>query len=176
MVGRGNSNYTIMTQSSDSDNSKSDENNTQNGKISRRYRLHQFFHTLFNRKPAYMITRTGIEVKWFDFSNPQTLPFDTDTYNDTQIFIGDWANPWYVDVDAIEDQYDDFTKAEITTVNDVFKKKHIYPSQRWKTLANQNVLSEMFIGRTMRQERVVRLLYAVCGGLLILAILILFGG
>lgn len=159
--------------------SESQENNseeTQSGFHPIRYRLNRFFHRCFSRKPAYRIRPNGIEVRYFNFDNPETLPFDKDTYNETQIFIGKWANPWYVDFEAIEEQYDNFTEDTITTVDDVFEKQHIYPSQRWKTLANQNVLSEMFVGRSVRQERVIRLLYAVLGAIAILFILTVFGG
>lgn len=159
-----------------SDSQENNEEETQTGFHPIRYRLNKFFHRCFSRKPAYRIQPTGIEVRYFNFDKTETLPFDMDTYNETQLFIGSWANPWYVDFDAIEDNYDDFTKEEITKVDDVFGEQYIYPSQKWKTLANQNVLSEMFVGKTRRQERVIRLLYAVLGGLILLAILTIFGG
>lgn len=172
-----------MTQNDETKSSESENSDTnalrkgiQKGFHPIRYRLHKFFHKTFSRKPAYMVKKNGIEVRYFDFNDTDTLPFDPETYSETQLFIGSWANPWYVDIDEIKEQYDDFTEETVTKVDDVFSKKHIYPSQRWKMLANQNVLSEMFIGRSLRQQRVIRLLYAVLGGIVVLGLITVFGG
>jgi len=141
-----------------------------------RHRVHAWINRRFGRKPAYLITKHGIETHWFDFSDTGNLPFDRDTYRDTQLFIGNWANPWYVDIESIKDAYPDFTEQNITTIENVFTDKHVYPSQRWKLLANQSVLRDMFVGGGFDEQRIMRLLYALCAGVGFIAILLLFGG
>lgn len=167
---------TDSTEEIDGDNIEDNSVYLQKGFVPRRVRLKRWMQRRFNRKPAYRITRNGVVVKYFNFSDPQTLPFDLETYRDTQIFIGSWANPWKVDIDSITDAYPDFTEQEITEVSDVFEEKHVYPSQRWKVLANQQVIQEMFEGRSLNQDRVVRLLYATLGGLIMIGLFLIFGG
>lgn len=153
--------------------------NTQNNEPARtpiKVRIDRFFQGLFGRKPAYRITKHGVEIEYFDFSDTDNLPFDLETYQDTQIFIQDYANPWYFDLDSIEENYPNFTEEEVTKVSDVFAEKHVYPSQRWKLLANQNVLRDMFVGGAFNDQRIMRLLYLIGGGVGLLLLIILGGG
>lgn len=167
---------TDSTGENDGDNENITRVYQQRGFLPRRVRIKRWWQRRFNRKPAYRITRNGVVVRYFNFSDTDSLPFDLETYQDTQIFIGSWANPWYVDIDSIEKAYPDFTKQETTEVSDVFGEKHVYPSQRWKMLANQHALQEMFEGRTLNNETIQRLLYAVLGGLVLIGLFLIFGG
>lgn len=141
-----------------------------------RYKIKTALLGIVNKKPAFRIHRNGVDVKYFNLSDTKNLPFDRDTYNDTQVFIGKWSNPWYFDIDKIEDAYPNFEEENITKIEDVFSKKHVWPSQRWKLLANQDVLNQMFVGGALSSERIVRLLYLIAAGIGFVGILILFGG
>lgn len=168
-----------MTDSTEENSGHNIENNSvhlQKGFVPLRVRLKRWIQRRFNRKPAYRITRNGVVVKYFNFADTSTLPFDLETYRDTQIFIGSWANPWYVDIDSITDEYDDFTEQSVTKISDVFGGKHVYPSQRWKILSNQQVIQEMFEGRSLDQDQFKRLLYANLGGLVMIGLFLIFGG
>lgn len=140
------------------------------------HRINRWVQSRFNRKPAYRITKHGIEVEYLDFTDTEKLPFDLETYRETQLFIGSYANPWRVDIDSIEEAYPDFTEQKISNIQDVFAKRHVYPSQRWKLLANQNALRDMFVGGAIDDQRILRLLYLAIVGIGFIAILLLFGG
>lgn len=147
-----------------------------NGRIGIKNRINKFIHRLFGRKPAYRITRNGVEVKYFDLDDTDSLPFDKETYRNTQIFIGKWSNPWFIDIDNIEDEYPNFAEQDITQISDIFSEKYVYPSQRWKLLANQNVLKDMFVGGMMNEQQLKRLMYIVLAGIGFIALLLVFGG
>ena len=127
---------------------------------------------LFNRKPAFLIKRNGIEIHFFNFANTDALPFDKNTYQDTQIFIGDWANPWYVDIDSIEEQYDEFSYNE--SLDNLIEEKHVTPSQTYKTYMGQRLLADMIMGAGFDEEKIVRILYAI-GGAVAFILLLLIG-
>lgn len=158
------------------DTPKNNTSRLQRGFIPIRNRVNRFIQRVFKRKPAYLITETGIETHYFNFAKDETLPFDTETYADTQIFIGNWANPWYFDIAEIENEYENFSEKDITKIEDIFEKEYVYPSQRWKLLANQNVLRDMFVGGAIDDARIMRLLYALLAGVGLLGILVVFGG
>lgn len=63
------------------------------------------FRRSINQKPAYVIGKNGIRVEWHDFSDPTSLPFDRDTFENSNLFLGDYANPWSVDFDSIAEEY-----------------------------------------------------------------------
>lgn len=180
MVGGGNSNHAIMTQN-DSENVTESENSSYRARVQSgfkpyRYRLNKWIQRRMGRKPAYMVTRGGIEVHYFNFADTDTLPFDLETYRNTQIFMGNWANPWYVDVDGITEEYDNFAECEINDSSDIFGTEYVYPSQKWKTLANQKALAEMFTGRSINTDQLRKLLYVVIGGLVLIGLIVALGG
>jgi len=135
-------------------------------------RLSEFFGKLkdgfsrsVNRKPAYRITENGIEVDYFNFDNPKSLPFDIETYNDCNLFLGDYANPWHVDLDAIESEYEEFGSGD--PITDLVEKKHVMPSQKYKTYMNQNVLQSTFSFGGLEFERLKYIAYMILGGVAI---------
>lgn len=138
-----------------------------------RWKFKKAVSKIFNKQPVYKITQNGIEVHFFDINNEQNLPFDKETYRETQLFIGDWSNPWYVDIESIKDSYPDFTEQEITNLTDIFSEKHIYPSQKYKQYMNQRVISDMYNSVHMPVDKLVRLMYICLAGIGIVAFLIL---
>lgn len=150
-------------------------NRVQSGFKPMRVRALWWLQRRLNRKPAYRLTRNGVEVHWFNFSDTDTLPFDLETYRETQVFIGNWANPWKIDVDGITDEYDNFVECEINDSSDIFGTDYVYPSQKWKLLANQNALSEMFTGRSINTDQLRRLLYLNMGAILLVGAILIFG-
>lgn len=124
-------------------------------------RINDFFGKLFNRKPVYIIKRNGVERQFYNLDKPETLPFDKNTFEETQIFIQDFANPWYVDFESIQEEYD--FPNENTTLDNLVSEKHIYPSQKFKDLNKQTVIRDMYRASNMDFEKINRLLYAIGG-------------
>jgi len=115
-----------------------------------------------NQKPVYRLGKNGIEVRFFDFSKYNTLPFDRDTYESNQILVGDWANPAYIEIEKIIDefnkQYDEYTD-ESSNISG----KHIIPSQKYKTFMKQDILKQIFSATGMDMQKITWLLFAVIG-------------
>jgi len=133
-----------------------------------RHKLKDGFHRSIGQKPAYIVNQSGVEVRWFDFSDPGALPFDPDTYNDSQLFLGSWANPWHVDLDAIEREYSRYEYDD--PITDLIKKKHVIPSQAYKSYMNQRVVNYTFNLAAVDWDRIK---YAVYATLVVVMILLL---
>lgn len=111
--------------------------------------------SMLNRKPCYRIHENGVEVRYFNFANPDKLPFDVNTYGNCQVFIGSWANPVYVDIQSFAEEYEEYDPDKHS-----LEGQHIIPSQRYKLYMAQGVLSDSFSTATMKTDM---LLYAILG-------------
>lgn len=159
-----------------------DNNLTENGEpqseINKRSRIGEVwfkikdgFNRSFDRRPAYIVTGSGVRVEWHDFTNPSELPFDLETYEETQIFLGDYANPWHVQLEQIEKEYSEFGSDE--PIKNLVSNKHVIPSQKYKVYMNQTVLKDTFRGGGLNTDRIKMVLYGILGvGILNLVVLI----
>lgn len=169
-----------MTSENDSNNSQSEDNSSSRLPSMPEWRptlppfkvwLKEKFLRTANKKPAYRITQDGIARDWFNFNKTETLPFDKDTYRKTQLFLGDYANPWYVNLEGIKEEYDEFGHDE--PITNLIEANHVIPSQKYKNYMNQTVLNDTFQAGGLRSERIRYILYATLGvGLLNLLVMI----
>jgi len=136
------------------------------------FKSRKAFESMRNRYPAYRLTSEGIEVHWFDFSNTDDLPFDLDTYYKCQLFIGDWANPFTVDIESINDEFEELDYDKLQKGVHELKGEHVTPSQKYKTYMYQNTLSGIFSIQGENHQKILYALYANLGvlGLLFLVV------
>ena len=117
---------------------------------------------LQNQYPVYRLTKNGIEVKFYDFSEYNELPFDRDTYQSNQLLIGDYANPAYIETDYLieefKDEYDEYKSK-----NQSIEGEHIIPSQKYKTYMKQDILKQIFSATGMDMDKITWLLFGVIG-------------
>lgn len=135
-----------------------------------KFKTKMFVYSLMGKSPTYHITENNIIVKWHNLDNIDNLPFDLDTYEETQLFLGHtYANPWKPDIEKIDEIYDEYDYED--PITDLIEKKHIIPSQRYKTLMNQNSLVETFTPSQNNLNRLQTLLYLISAGVGLLVLI-----
>ena len=135
-----------------------------------RYKVKVFWNGLWGKSPTFHIKENDIEVRFHNLSDYKNLPFDLDTYETTQLFIGNnYSNPWNPDIDSIEKMYNEYSYDD--PINDLIKKKHIIPSQRYKLLMNQDSLTDTFRPSSDNLSRMQTLLYVAIAGIGFLVLL-----
>lgn len=125
--------------------------------------LMKFYHSLLNRKPVYRLTETGMQVEYYSFSDTSELPFDVNTYQNSQLFLGDYANPWNVEVEQILEEYPE-ADGNISE-KELVENDYIIPSQKYKAYMKQKVYSDMFSESVLGDLPVMRILYIMSAGI-----------
>lgn len=126
-------------------------------------RLKIWINGVLNKKPVYNITQNGIKREFYNLKDTKNLPFDPDTYEDTQLFIGhNYANPWYVDIESIEKQYDIYEYNH--TLDSLIEQKHVIPSQRYKRLMIDDTISNTFSPNRQNLQRLQQIVIAIAVG------------
>lgn len=137
-----------------------------------------FFESLRNKKPCYIITENGVHVKYYDFSNREQLPFDPNTYENCQIFIGNIANPVKVQVQDIIENADELSYDEAQSKGfEYMNEEHIIFSQRYKQMMLNKAYSGIFAGGPMNNNQIKYLLYGILAliGLLLVVFVAMMG-
>lgn len=128
--------------------------------------------SLMNRKPAFFISRNGgMSMRYMDFSKKEKYPYDLRQNNQSQVFIEGIANPIRFDIDDFLNEYNEVSPTD--TVKQVIEGKHIIPSQRYKTYFQQRVLQDSYNPSFFDQKKILWLLFANLGAVLITLITII---
>ena len=112
-----------------------------------------------NKRPVYRLDENGIHREYKSLNEIENLPYDKSVGVDNQLFLGDYANVWEVDFQAIKDEYGEFGQDE--PISNLIKNKHVIPNQKYKEYMNNKVLNNTFNAQPVKWERLQYLLYGL---------------